>query len=524
MKKIIFVSVLFIFIIVFSLQTYNASNFKLTYYYKLLGSDKDLTAVNFSNDEEGNLVILYNSNIGTAIISKLDNNGQILDTYSIISTNQINSLIKAYYIARDGNYNLILASLSTLCECANYGLLLKIKDRNIIWAKSFFVGLDVLVKKVIVDYDGNYLVLASAKVSQGGYDLLIMKFDPNGNLLWYKLYGGQGNEYPEDIIASFGDEYLVLGKEEGSNKGLIILSIDKDGNLKWSKLFNIDISEDIATSFNVESRYVIFGNIENTAFILSIDRTGAIYYSKSYDENLKINIFGLNKNSEGGFIAVGSVQIMGVEKAIFLKFDENLSQIASYVLDEQNTRFKASSQAMNSNIIFGDKDRNKLILLKASLDLTYPSSDMFLPISFPLKDLAINSNNLELNVSTQAIYISNADLTIETSNITTLDGVEVLVDPSVTTVTVRIRTTLTRYETQYITTITTSTAITKTSSITNLVNYTITVYSTSPTSTTVTNTRTNIVFGINYTDPMVIATLIVAFLIGLGIAVAFRRI
>jgi hypothetical protein len=524
MKKIIFVSLLFIFLIVFSLQSYNASNFKITYYYKILGNDQTLSAVNFSNDDEGNLLILYNSNNGAAIISKIDNNGQIQDTFSIISTSQINSRIKAYYIVKDGDYNLILASLSTLCDCANYGLLLKFKDRDIIWAKSFFVGLDVIVKKVVVDYDGNYLVLASTKISQDGYDLLVMKFDANGNLLWYKIYGSQGNEYAEDIIASFGNEYLVIGREEGSNKGLIILSIDKDGNLKWSKLINIDISEGIATSFNVESKYVIFGNRENTVFIITIDRNGSINYSKSYDENLKIRVFSVTKNNEGGFNVVGSVQIMGVEKAIFLEFDENLSQIASYVLDEQNTRFKASSQAMNSNIIFGEKDGNKLILFKASLDLTFPSSDMFLPISFPLKDFVLNSADLGLNISNQDIYLNNADLKIQTYNINILESVEVLVDPSVTTVTVRIRTTLTRYETQYNNTVTTSTAVTKTTSVTNLVNYTTTVYSTNPTSLTVTNTKTSTVFTINYTDPTVIATLIVAFLIGLGIAIAFRRI
>ncbi|RLE59135.1 MAG: hypothetical protein DRJ32_05190, partial [Thermoprotei archaeon] len=80
---------------------------------------------------------------------------------------------------------------------------------------------------------GNYIYVVGCTNSygNGGYDILLVKYDMNGNMIWNKTYGGAGNEIGEGIYVDRSGIYIV---GYGDND-VIVLACDLNGNLKWMK-------------------------------------------------------------------------------------------------------------------------------------------------------------------------------------------------------------------------------------------------------------------------------------------------
>ena len=80
---------------------------------------------------------------------------------------------------------------------------------------------------------GNYIYVVGCTNSygNGGYDILLVKYDMNGNMIWNKTYGGAGNEIGEGIYVDRSSIYIV--GYEGDD--VIVLACDLDGNLKWMR-------------------------------------------------------------------------------------------------------------------------------------------------------------------------------------------------------------------------------------------------------------------------------------------------
>lgn len=87
------------------------------------------------------------------------------------------------------------------------------------------------------------------ELNKGAADLWIFKIDEKGDLLWSKSYGGSDNERAKDILELSDGSLLVLGVS-GSNDGDVVkphnsyhkdlwyMKLDPEGNLLWSKVFS----------------------------------------------------------------------------------------------------------------------------------------------------------------------------------------------------------------------------------------------------------------------------------------------
>ncbi len=520
-KQIFFLSVFLIFVLLF-VQSNSASDFKLVYYYKVLKGNSDIESVSLNVGNNGSLDLVLNSE-ESVIIHRIADNGVSEYSYSFSSET---GKIKAVSSVKDGNYDVILASSETLCKCANYGLIFKISGSEVVWSKTFFIGLDVIPKKIVLDYKGNYLVLGSSKIAGRGYDLVLLYLDPNGGLLWYKIFGTNWNEYPEDLIAVLGDEYLILAREEGPTNGLLLVNLATNGNLKWSKLIQIELSGGVFASINIESKYFIVGNTGSSAFMFFVDKNGVVHTPKVFSEESNIKLYHLSKFS-GGFVAVGRVISLN-EKAFILKLDEYGSLLGSYVISKPiNTVFKASSQVLVYDVFLGDHLDKDVFILKTNKDLSLPVDDLFLSIIYPLRDLNIAATDIEVTNINQDIYYANANVTSENYPLTEGDVVILQLDPNSSqtiTRTARIGTTIT--VTRYYNTTTIYHTISTTDTITvtqeDLSTETTFVEQSTTRTSTLTSTVSKPTF--NIMDPIVLGTLLFALLLGIGIALLIRRL
>jgi hypothetical protein len=98
---------------------------------------------------------------------------------------------------------------------------------------------------IAVDVDGNVYLTGYTKsysVTSGVPSVFLLKFDPNGNLIFQKTWGGNRGDFAYGIAVDFAENIYVTGytysfgpNTQGAN--YFILQYDRSGNLKFQKLY-----------------------------------------------------------------------------------------------------------------------------------------------------------------------------------------------------------------------------------------------------------------------------------------------
>ncbi|MCS7223166.1 MAG: hypothetical protein NZ959_01205 [Armatimonadetes bacterium] len=98
------------------------------------------------------------------------------------------------------------------------------------------------VAKVVVDRDGNAIVVGSAAETGRGSDIVTIKYSPDGSVLWLQKYNGpvSSTEYASDAVVDGDGNVYVCGASTGStnNLDMVLLKYNRDGILQWVRRYN----------------------------------------------------------------------------------------------------------------------------------------------------------------------------------------------------------------------------------------------------------------------------------------------
>ena len=83
------------------------------------------------------------------------------------------------------------------------------KDGNIVWQKSWGGSDSDYFRKIVKTSDNNYIIFGTTSstdiegcINNGSADLIILKINLNGDILWKKNFGGSKNEGTIDLFSS----------------------------------------------------------------------------------------------------------------------------------------------------------------------------------------------------------------------------------------------------------------------------------------------------------------------------------
>ena len=214
----------------------------------------------------------------------------------------------------DGNYLLCSKSSSNNFDLtSNYGSsdywIVKLDPNGaILWQKSYG-GSSVETTQKTKEVKDGYLVLGQTTSSDidistnnGNSDIWLIKLDFSGNLVWERNYGGSGNEFGTDLVATDDGGFLIVGQswsadfDVSNNFGssdLWVLKIDATGVLQWEKNYggsNLEVAEKVIKSG--DGGYIIVGDSDSNdgdldpsnngrkIWVVKIDATGNLIWSK----------------------------------------------------------------------------------------------------------------------------------------------------------------------------------------------------------------------------------------------------
>ena len=193
----------------------------------------------------------------------------------------------------DSSY-VVTGSSSSFVEGASQAFLLKIdKFGTYKWSASYGGiesegGRRVLYKKNVGFYVAGY----TNSIGKGGFDNYLVKTDESGNFLWEKSYGGTGWEKVNDATMLIDTGIMMVGltnTNTAGNDDIYIVRTDKDGDTLWTKTLGGN-GDDFATCIRQlnDSICIIGGqtyvqdSLLKKAYLLCIKTNGEIQWEHYY--------------------------------------------------------------------------------------------------------------------------------------------------------------------------------------------------------------------------------------------------
>jgi hypothetical protein len=306
--------------------------------YALPLSDGGYLAVGFTQTDGFFKIITHKTNSsGTAIWTKVyEVNDAFSNVYGLFRAipNQIVQSPDGSFII-GGCYSMVSGNQAFVWRLNSIGLLLTETLHTFgILPHSNFSSLSLT-------NDGNLSLSGyTSGIDTPGYDALLLKTELNGNQLWTKTYGENGNLNNEWGYALYHNEiedtYLLAGQTNSfstdGNENIGLYKVDANGEVLWQKEYDFLNNNDAAWGIApaMDGGYGLFGYAtlptgKSTMYLLKIDAEGSKLWEKNWGMSNDNRGWNISATPDGGFVVVGQVSdTLGASVLTYLaKLDSN---------------------------------------------------------------------------------------------------------------------------------------------------------------------------------------------------------
>ena len=190
-------------------------------------------------------------------------------------------------------------------------LLLKLDvDGNIVWQYAYGGSENDSAKSIKPTTDGFILLGSTESYGAGLNDIWALKLTDTGDIEWQYTYGGTGEDIPVDIQVTTNG-YIFTGNTDSSGSGLDdvwLVKLANDGTIDWQYAFgsaSIDRANSLAT---MTDGFLLAGNLSANSYrgwLLKLDINGNKAWEKIYNagygqSEFKAKILGDGKILTGG--------------------------------------------------------------------------------------------------------------------------------------------------------------------------------------------------------------------------------
>ena len=210
-------------------------------------------------DKQNNIIVNGYYTVATQenfVTLKYDRNGNLL--WSRIFDSPIGTLDIANDICLDESNNIFITG-RTFTNFYNDIMVLKYSsDGDTLWLRTYDGGYnsDDEAKSITVDNIGNSYITGNTQSPTTINDIITIKYDKNGNLIWQKIYSTPSNPTGQD----FGKSINLDNYNNVFVSGSCVLSSGNYGitSIKYSKLTNVPNS-----SISVQREFKLYQNFPN---------------------------------------------------------------------------------------------------------------------------------------------------------------------------------------------------------------------------------------------------------------------
>ena len=224
-------------------------------------------------------------------------------------------------------------------------------DGSILWAKKYGAAGDETVRRIKLANDGGLLIIGQTKsFTNSNGDILCLKISATGQLIWSRKFG-IGSTYGDlgmDIIQASDNNYVFTGilNVTGTLADMIVVKLDPNANILWSQRFDSNQGENGVGLLQKSDTLIVTSDIDNNTSdfngLISKIRLsdGKLITTKKIRPDVRnlFNSYVYADHADGYWISGHTIDANSYAKMqqTLLHFDVNFKLIQSYKLDLSN--------------------------------------------------------------------------------------------------------------------------------------------------------------------------------------------
>lgn len=196
---------------------------------------------------------------------------------------------------------------------------------NVKWEKSYCREGDDRGMCVMVNNANEYVICGERTIDDtNGQDVLLLKTDHKGNVIWERTFSGKDLECGSNVIQTKDNGYIIGGYTQSFGSGkkdILLIKTDSKGNQVWRKTFGGSGEEFIhGTSGLIQSSdggFVIcgvttsFGAGKADYYIIKISHQGETLWQKYFGGNNDEDPLSIIEVATGDFVIAGYTKSFG---------------------------------------------------------------------------------------------------------------------------------------------------------------------------------------------------------------------
>jgi hypothetical protein len=275
-------------------------------------------ATSVVEDKDGNYVLTGftssdDANKSDVFFGKVDPQGNVLTKKAIKITKNYDG---GYSISKTADGGFIIGGEAGSSHNEDFMMLKVDQNGNKQWWKKFSDHPDNSAYDAIEASDGNFYLVGKKRIVDRYEDIRIIKTNSKGNKIWDKTYGGDKDDIGEGIIESENNTFVVVAGTFSYGKGgdVMLMKINSDGELIWQNNYGGDKFEGLRVydGNSVSGRHLT--KTPNGGFLVSGSKSGGMWVFKTNSSGSLLWNYS-NKDWGGAFAARqavdGSVIIAG---------------------------------------------------------------------------------------------------------------------------------------------------------------------------------------------------------------------
>ncbi len=232
-------------------------------------------------------------------------------TFQKLITTASGATARAGCYTSDGNYVFVGASYTS----GEYGFnLIKINvSGDTLWTKKFNYGNWVCAPTSICEGIDGKLFISGTVFLQSYSDAYFLHTDSIGNLIWVKRMHAWGNAYGQDAISTIDSGVVFIGTSSTTLSFGILdsyaIKIDKFGNVVWKKLYqHTDLLELFSINRTTDGGFIVSGGYQDPGgippkiLLIKLESNGIVVWSKRYDDGKARETI---QTDDGGYLITG---------------------------------------------------------------------------------------------------------------------------------------------------------------------------------------------------------------------------
>jgi len=187
------------------------------------------------------------------------------------------------------------------------------------WIKQYNYEEYLQCRDFLRNQEGNFLILGvesgreSGNPSDTSSNIYIIKTESDGDTIWTSKIDIKKFDYPEAIIEDESGGYLITGSikddKYSQSSDILLAKINENGELQWYKTFGGsksdkggDIIKDADAGYYITGSYVDGLTGSSSAFLLKTNASGDSLWMRKYDCPDNLLVSKLLRTSDDGFL------------------------------------------------------------------------------------------------------------------------------------------------------------------------------------------------------------------------------